>query len=125
MKTTIRLISERDSLKVVIDQLGTPTYAGDLADVIFKIIEQNLLDHTGIYHFSNEGVISWYEFAKEICELSGNHCNIQPCRSDEFPSKFERPSYSVLDKTKVKEVFGVDVEYWKEGLKCFMNLSNN
>lgn len=124
VKTMIRLTSERDMLKVVIDQVGTPTYAGDLADVIFKIIEQNLLTNAGIYHFSNEGVISWYDFAKEICELSGNICNIQPCRSVEFPSKVIRPSYSVLDKTKLKTTFSVEVTYWKESLrKCIDEFS--
>lgn len=117
VKTMQMLTRDKDSLKVVFDQVGTPTYAGDLAAVIFKVIEENMLDKQGIYHFSNEGVISWYDFAKEICELSGNTCDIQPCHSDEFPSKVKRPHFSVLDKTKVKETFGITVPYWKDSLK--------
>ena len=107
----------------LIDQVGTPTYAGDLAALIYNIIEENLLDRQGVYHFSNEGVCSWYDFAKEICELSGNNCDIQPCHSDEFPSKVERPHFSVLDKTKVKETFGITIPYWKDSLKkCMLEL---
>ncbi len=83
-----------DTLKVVFDQVGTPTYAGDLASVIYQVIEENQLYKEGIYHFSNEGVCSWYDFAKEICDLSGNVCDIQPCHSDEFPSKVKRPHFS-------------------------------
>ena len=116
VKTMCRLTAERDSLKVVFDQVGTPTYAADLAEVIYRIIEDRKLDKTGIYHFSNEGVCSWYDFAKEICELAGNECDITPCHSDEFPSKVERPHFSVLDKTKLKETFGFKVPYWKDSL---------
>lgn len=124
VKTMRRLTSERDKLNVVFDQIGTPTYAFDLANVIFKIIEERRYDElTGIYHFSNEGVISWYDFAKEICELSGNTCDIQPCHSDEFPSKVKRPSYSVLDKTKIKNSLHITIPYWKESLKkCISKL---
>ena len=119
-----KLTSERDKLNVVFDQIGTPTYAFDLANVIFKIIEERRYDElTGIYHFSNEGVISWYDFAKEICELSGNSCDIQPCHSDEFPSKVKRPSYSVLDKTKIKNKLNITIPHWKESLKkCISKL---
>lgn len=124
VKTMQKLTAEKDSLKVVFDQVGTPTYAGDLAAIIYKVIEENLLDKQGIYHFSNEGVCSWYDFAQEICELSGNTCDIQPCHSDEFPSKVKRPHFSVLDKTKLKETFGVTVPYWRESLKkCIVELS--
>lgn len=124
VKTMSRLTSERDSLKVVFDQIGTPTYAADLAFVIYKVIDARMLDRTGIYHFSNEGVCSWYDFAKEICEMSGNTCDIQPCHSDEFPSKVKRPHYSVLDKTKLKTVFGFVVPYWKDSLgKCIDRLN--
>lgn len=124
VKTMSRLTSERDSLKVVFDQIGTPTYAADLAFVIYKVIDARVLDRTGIYHFSNEGVCSWYDFAKEICEMSGNTCDIQPCHSDEFPSKVKRPRYSVLDKTKLKTVFGFVVPYWKDSLgKCIDRLN--
>lgn len=119
VKTMRKLTSEKDNIKVVFDQVGTPTYAADLADVIYKIISERLLDRQGIYHYSNEGVISWYDFAKAICELSGNNCDIQPCHSDEFPSKVHRPSFSVLDKTKIKKVFGITVPYWRDSLvKC-------
>ena len=121
VKTMRKLTSDKDSIKVVFDQVGTPTYAGDLADVIYKIIEDNMLDKTGFYHFSNEGVCSWYDFAQEICALSGNACDIEPCHSDEFPSKVQRPSFSVLDKTKIKETFDVKVPYWKESLKRCIN----
>ena len=124
VKTMRKLTSERDKLNVVFDQIGTPTYAFDLANVIFKIIEERRYDElTGIYHFSNEGVISWYDFAKEICELSGNSCDIQPCHSDEFPSKVKRPSYSVLDKTKIKNSLNITIPHWKESLKkCISKL---
>lgn len=123
VKTMRQLTATKDSLKVVFDQVGTPTYAGDLASVIYKIIEENLFDRQGIYHFSNEGVCSWYDFAREISELSGNRCDIQPCHSNEFPSRVERPHFSVLDKTKVKETFGIKIPYWKDSLKkCISEL---
>ena len=125
VKTMQKLTAEKDHLKVVFDQVGTPTYAGDLADVIYHVIENEMLDKQGIYHFSNEGVISWYDFAKEICDLSGNTCDIEPCHSDEFDSKVERPHFSVLDKTKLKHTFGVKVPYWKDSLKkCIAELNN-
>lgn len=122
VKTMQRLTAEKDQLKVVFDQVGTPTYAGDLANVIYKIIEEDMLDKQGIFHFSNEGVISWYDFAKQICELSGNQCDIQPCHSDEFPSKVKRPHFSVLDKTKIKETFHLRIPYWKDSLKKCINI---
>lgn len=123
VKTMRQLTATKDSLKVVFDQVGTPTYAGDLAALIHKLIEEDLLHYQGIYHFSNEGVCSWYDFAREISELSGNRCDIQPCHSDEFPSRVERPHFSVLDKTKVKETFGIKIPYWKDSLKkCISEL---
>lgn len=126
VKTMQKLTAEKDSLKVVFDQVGTPTYAGDLANAIARIIETGQLGKQGIYHFSNEGVCSWYDFAREICELSGNTCNIQPCHSDEFPSKVKRPHFSVLDKTKIKDTFGIEVPYWKDSLKkCIRELAAN
>ena len=125
VKTMQTLTATKDSLKVVFDQVGTPTYAGDLAALIYHIIENDQLDKQGIYHYSNEGVCSWYDFAKEICALSGNVCDIQPCHSDEFPSKVQRPHFSVLDKTKVKETFGITVPYWKDSLmKCIEEVGN-
>ena len=125
VKTMQRLTRDKNSLKVVFDQVGTPTYAGDFAAIIYKVIEKDMLDKQGIYHFSNEGVCSWYDFAQEVCELSGNTCNIEPCHSDEFPSKVKRPNFSVLDKTKVKETFGAKVPYWKVSLKHCINLLMN
>lgn len=124
VKTIQMLTSTKDSIKVVFDQVGTPTFAGDLADAIYHVINTDQLEKQGIYHYSNEGVISWYDFAKEISYLSGINCDIQPCHSDEFPSKVKRPYFSVLDKTKVKEAFGVKVPYWKDSLKkCISQLA--
>ena len=116
VKTMLRLTSEKDSLKVVFDQIGTPTYAWDLATVIHGIIEGRRLDKTGLYHFSDEGAISWYDFAKAICEIGGNTCDIQPCHTEEYPSKAKRPRFSVLDKTKIKETLGISIPYWRDSL---------
>ncbi len=126
VKTMLNLISTKPELKVVFDQVGTPTYAQDLADTIFEIIESGKMDgNEGIYHYSNEGVCSWYDFTKMIAEIAGNKsCNIQPCHSAEFTSPVTRPSYSVLDKTKVKKTFGISIPYWTDSLKkCINNLS--
>ena len=120
VKTMIQLTAERPQLKVVFDQVGTPTYAADLASVIGKVIAEDLLDRTGVYHFSDEGVCSWYDFACAIRDLAGNRCDIEPCHSDEFPSKVRRPAFSVLDKTKVKTTFGITVPHWFESLKKCM-----
>ena len=123
LKTMLRLTAERDMLKVVFDQVGTPTYAGDLAVLIFSIIEYGTYEsNEGIYHFSNEGVCSWYDFAREIAVAAGHtSCNIIPCHSDEFPSKVTRPPYSVLDKSKVKRVFDVDIPHWRESMLHCIN----
>lgn len=124
VKTVRRITSENPSMKVVFDQVGTPTYARDLAALIVKVIDEGMYDRQGVYHYSNEGVISWYDFAKAICELSGNSCDIAPCHTDEFPSKASRPHYSVLDKTLVKETFGITVPYWADSLKdCITRLA--
>ena len=126
VKTMRGLTSSRESLKVVFDQVGTPTYAGDLAEAICRIIETGQLDKTGIYHFSNEGVCSWFDFAKAICEMSGNTCDIRPCHSDEFPSPVARPHFSVLDKTKIKQTFGIRIPYWTDSLKrCIEEIENS
>ena len=123
VKTMRQLTAERPQLKVVFDQVGTPTYAADLAALIHKVITDRLTDRQGIYHFSDEGVCSWFDFACAIRDLSGNTCDIRPCHSDEFPSKVVRPSYSVLDKTKIKETFGLKIPYWTDSLKkCIQNL---
>lgn len=151
VKTMLNLTSTRPQLKVVFDQVGTPTYAHDLANAIITIIEDyeketlnsqlsarpkgtlvpkvsRTLNYSkaGVYHFTNEGVCSWYDFTKMIAEYSGQTgCDIQPCHSEEFPSPVKRPSYSVLDKTKVKQTFGLTIPYWTDSLrKCISNLLN-
>lgn len=119
LKTMLRLTAEREELKVVFDQVGTPTYAGDLALAIFTIIEGGrYAGNEGIYHFSDEGVCSWYDFAVEIAAAAGRDgCRITPCRTAEFPTKAARPAYSVLDKHKVRETFGIDIPHWREAMK--------
>ena len=117
VKTMLRLTSTRPQINVVFDQVGTPTYALDLARAIFKIVDGRLYEgNEGIYHYTNEGVCSWFDFARAIAERSGSACSVQPCHSSEFPSKVRRPAYSVLDKTKIKTTFGVDVPYWTDSL---------
>lgn len=122
VKTMLNLTATKPSLKVVFDQAGTPTYAYDLALTIFDIVEnRKYVGHSGIYHYSNEGVCSWYDFAKMTAALAGHtDCDIQPCHSSEFPSPVTRPAYSVLDKTKIKETFGISVPYWVDSLKACM-----
>ena len=115
VKTMIQLTAERDSLKVVADQVGTPTYAADLAGVIVKAVADGR--KTGVYHFTDEGVCSWYDFACAIRDLAGNKCDIAPCRSEDYPSKAARPHYSVLDKTKVRRDFSLTIPHWYESLK--------
>lgn len=123
VKTMLNLTATKPQLKVVFDQVGTPTYAYDLAAAIYDIIDNRKFEgNSGIYHYSNEGVCSWFDFTKMIAEYAGNTaCDIQPCHSDEFPSPVKRPAFSVLDKTKVKETFGITVPYWTESLKKCMN----
>lgn len=125
LKTMLDLTTTKPQLRVVFDQVGSPTYAYDLALAIFDIVEnRKYVDNDGIYHYSNEGVCSWFDFTKMIAEYAGHTgCDIQPCHSDEFPSKVVRPSYSVLDKTKIKKTFGVSVPYWTDSLRvCMTNL---
>ena len=136
VKTMLHLTATKPRLKVVFDQVGTPTYAYDLAQAISVLLEDYKKEYfncqlstvnyskSGVYHYSNEGVCSWYDFTKMIAEIAGNtSCDIQPCHSDEFPSPVKRPAYSVLDKTKVKETFGIKVPYWTDSLrKCMVNL---
>ena len=123
LKTMLRLTSERERISVVDDQIGTPTYAADLAATIIAIIESGKAEHNvGIYHFSNEGVCSWYDFAREIARVAGNtHCEICPCLSSEYPSKVTRPAYSVLDKGKIRRTFNVAVPYWTESVARCIN----
>lgn len=125
VKTMLSLTAERDRLKVVFDQVGTPTYAADLARAIYDIVETGrYAGNDGIYHFTNEGVCSWYDFAKAIAEEAGHTgCEIAPCRSWEFPTKAVRPSYSVLDKSKYKNTFGAAIPHWREALvRCMAAL---
>lgn len=136
VKTMLVLTATKPQLKVVFDQVGTPTYAYDLAQAIMKVLEDykkesltlnpESFTQNGIYHFSNEGVCSWFDFTKMIAEYVGNiNCDIQPCHSDEFPSPVKRPAYSVLDKTKIKETFGIKIPYWTDSLrKCISHLQN-
>jgi dTDP-4-dehydrorhamnose reductase len=125
VKTMLMLTSTKPQLSVVFDQTGTPTYALDLAEAIYDIVENRKYEgNDGVYHFSNEGVCSWFDFTKMIAEYAGNTaCEIKPCHSDEFPSKVKRPAYSVLDKTKIKNTFGISIPYWTDSLKkCIKNL---
>lgn len=130
-KTMMNLTATKPQLKVVFDQVGTPTYALDLAKAIDTVLKDysavranNQYEKSGIYHYSNEGVCSWFDFTKMIAEYNGTTaCDVQPCHSHEFPSPVTRPAYSVLDKTKIKETFGIRVPYWTESLKqCIKNL---
>ena len=131
VKTMLNLTATKPQLNVVFDQAGTPTYAYDLAVAIKAVLDDYAPEcdrpaygKTGIYHFSNEGVCSWYDFTKKIAELSGHTaCDIRPCHSDEFPSPVTRPAYSVLDKTKIKQTFGLTIPYWTDSLKtCMANM---
>ncbi len=137
LKTMLRLTGEKERLNVVFDQVGTPTYAGDLSSAIINVIEDYLREiktngnaiysKAGIYHYSNEGVCSWYDFTKMIANISGNtKCKIFPCHSDEIPSRVVRPSYSVLDKTKIKSTFGIEIPYWLNSLeRCISNIKGS
>ena len=133
-KTMMMLTATKPELKVVFDQVGTPTYALDLARAIAVVLDDyaGVMDSaeyskSGIYHYSNEGVCSWFDFTKMIAQYNGTtECKVNPCHSNEFPSPVKRPSYSVLDKTKIKETFGVEVPYWTDSLKvCIANLKNS
>ncbi len=124
-KTMLNLTATKPAIKVVFDQVGTPTYALDLAHAICDIVTgRKYVGNSGIYHYSNEGVCSWYDFTKMIAEYSvQTECDVQPCHSDEFPSPVTRPSFSVLDKTKIKETFGIEIPYWTDSLKlCIKNI---
>lgn len=132
VKTMLNLTATKPVLKVVFDQTGTPTYAFDLAGAIMAVLAdykqenpQGAYSKRGIYHFSNEGVCSWFDFTKKIAEIAGNtSCDIEPCHSNEFPSPVKRPAYSVLDKTKIKETFGIRIPYWTDSLKvCMANMN--
>ncbi len=121
VKTMLKLMSEKEELNVVSDQVGSPTYAADLADAILQIISSGKW-HPGIYHYSNEGVISWYDFAVAIKELSGSNCSVKPIPTSRYPTPAKRPAYSVLDKTKIKAVFGLRLKDWKSSLATCISL---
>ena len=129
VKTMLRLAGERDKLNVVFDQVGTPTNAADLADAILSIIQISVKYKEkfvpGIYNYSNEGVASWYDFAKAIFEIAGIKCEVSPVLSDQFPTPAKRPNYSVLNKSKIKNTFGLVIPYWKESLKICLDKINN
>lgn len=115
VRTMLNLTATKPQLKVVFDQTGTPTYAWDLANAILAALMNPVV---GVFHYSNEGVCSWFDFTKTIAEMAGQtNCDIQPCHSDEFPSPVKRPAYSVLDKTKIKETFGLTIPYWTDSLR--------
>ena len=124
VKTMMRLGTERKQLNVVNDQIGSPTYAGDLAKAIMEIVnKQKQIEQIEIYHFSNEGVASWYDFAKEIIQLHGCTCEVLPIPSDQYPTPAQRPFYSILDKQKIKSHFSINIPHWKESLeKCMKRM---
>ncbi|WP_121809117.1 dTDP-4-dehydrorhamnose reductase [Mucilaginibacter kameinonensis] len=123
VKTMLKLGAERDELKIIADQVGTPTYAIDLAEVILDIITSGKKTY-GVYHYSNEGVTSWYDFAKGIFDISGTDVKVYPIRTSEFPTKAQRPAFSVMDKAKIKATFGVSIPYWRDSLKvCIEKLA--
>ncbi len=125
VKRIIEKSSENPVLNVIFDQIGTPTFADDLARLILQVIDGDMLDRQGIYNYSNEGVCSWYDFAMEICALSGHKCDISPCHTDEYPRKARRPHFSVLDKTGVKKAFGIRIPHWKESLASCISMMMN
>lgn len=125
--TMLRLTAEKPELRVVFDQVGTPTYAGDLAAAVFNIIESGAYSrHEGVFNYANEGVCSWYDFAVEIARQSGHTaCRVMPCHSNEYPSPVKRPPYSVLDKTKIKQTFNIEIPHWTNSLShCISNITN-
>ena len=122
VKTMMRLMKERESINVVSDQVGSPTYAADLANAILRIIENNNAGNAkGIFHYSNEGQISWYEFAQAIKELTGSKCTVNPIPSSAYPTPAKRPQYSLLDKTRIRTAFGLDIPHWKKSLESCLN----
>lgn len=122
VKTMMRLTGSNETLNVVADQIGSPTCAADLAGLIMKIICEDMLDRTGIYHFTDEGCISWYDFAVAINDICGHKCKVNPCHTWEYPTKARRPHYSVLDKALVKKTFGIEIPHWFSSLKDCINI---
>ncbi|MDO1512937.1 dTDP-4-dehydrorhamnose reductase [Maribacter confluentis] len=124
LKTMLRLGSERDELSVVVDQIGTPTYAGDLANVILDLIQKNAIFY-GLYHYSNEGVASWYDFAKSIFDISMTKLELSPIKSEAYPTPARRPAFSVMDKSKIKNKLNIKIPYWRDSLKIALKNLNN
>lgn len=116
LKTILAKAESQPVINVVSDQIGSPTFAEDLVEMIFHVIDNGMLDRTGIYNFSNEGVCSWYDFAKAICEEAGTLCEVMPCRTEDYPVKVVRPGFSVLDKTKIKKTFSIDIPHWRDSM---------
>ncbi len=123
MKTMLRLGSERQEIGVVCDQIGTPTYAGDLAQIILKIISDNQNTY-GIYHYSNEGVASWYDFTQAIFEIEDIRCKLLPIMAEDFPAAAKRPAFSVMDKSKIKHLLNLEIPHWKESLKRCLDVNS-
>ena len=124
VKTILEKTSSQPSVKVVEDQIGTPTFAGDIAEFIMYIIDNDMLDKEGVYNYTNEGVCSWYDLAWEVCDLSGHLCDVLPCKTSDFPTGVTRPAFSVLDKTKVKQTFCIEIPHWKDSLRfCMANMA--
>jgi len=127
VKTMLRVGSEKSSLKVIFDQIGTPTYAADLAEALIQIVDRtiaesnNISKYLGIFNYSNEGIASWYDFAMEIFMLSGITCEVKPIRTEDYPTASKRPHFSVLDKSKIKSTFGLTIPHWKESLAVCIN----
>lgn len=123
VKTILRLAKENKQIRIVFDQIGSPTYAFDLANTILEIIEKKTISGQGVYHYSNEGVCSWYDFARTIIELAGSDCEVVPIRSEEYPTPAPRPAYSVMDKGKIKHGFKIQIPWWKDSLAlCLKNM---
>ena len=125
VKTMLRLSEQREELNVIYDQVGTPTYAGDLAQAILRIIKNNTFSQTNlktdIYHYTNEGVCSWYDFACSVFEISHKKCLVKPIETKEYPTPAKRPNYSLLNKSKIKQTYGINIPYWKDSLKQCLN----
>lgn len=125
VKTMLRLGQEKSEIGVVADQIGTPTYAGDLARAIVKMLPKLDAEKSGIYHYTNNGVCSWYDFATEIMTMSGLKCNVNPITTEQYPTRATRPAYSVLDKSKIKNTFDVDIPHWRQSLEKCLGLIKN
>ena len=125
VKTMRRLMQESGQIRVVYDQVGSPTYAADLADALMQIIQGPRIEGKAVYHYSDEGAVSWYDFAQAIREISGFDCKIIPCRSEDYPTKARRPHYSVLDKSAIKQAYKLEIPYWRDALARCIDIMEN